>query len=289
MTNTKTTHAYFDLKDYVQSMTCIDVAAQMAQSVCFRIDVSIVGAVRQLMKNLRVNHVEHGIDSLSEMTAALSEASFAEEIFKSAGKEELGPVQNIMQLVAIRDHWQELCAELTGMTFDYRGVPRTWNSPQMDEVLTREATLTVKPLTIQRIRMQVERRAGDASAEDIQAVTNKRIALEEERAAEKSRALNAQANTLVTIYQLAVDFGQSVETDGYTDFEFHQLDADTRRMMIDAAMKGASRAEDFATSNNSMTDSEFDAISFAVIKAERELRAVLNGPAYAVQRAMASV
>ena len=71
--------------------------------------------------------------------------------------------------------------------------------------------------------------------------------------------------------------------------DFYELDADVRRQLIDAAMKGAARAEEFATSSSSITDAEFDAINFAVIKIERELKAVLAGPAYAVQRAMANI
>lgn len=282
---TNTTHAYFDLKDYIQSLGCIDVAAQMAQSVAFRIDVILTGAVRQLMKNLRVNHVDHGIDSISEMTSALSEMNFAEEIFAGAGKDELGPVATILQMSAVRDIWQDLCGEMTGMTFDYRGVPRTWDVQCVEDVLRREATLKVKPETTRRIKVQVQRRAGDASAEDIEAVIARRIALEESKAQDASRALNSQTDTLVTLYGIALMQGVATEE----NVDFYELSADVRRQLIDAAMKGAARAEEFATSSSSITDAEFDAINFAVIKIERELKAVLAGPAYAVQRAMASI
>ena len=59
---TATTNAYFDLADYIQGTTCVEVAAQMAQSVAFAVDVAINSAVRTLFKNLRTHHVDHGID-----------------------------------------------------------------------------------------------------------------------------------------------------------------------------------------------------------------------------------
>lgn len=286
MPNTQNpTSAFFDLNLYVRNVKCVDVAAQMAQGITFRIDLAITSATRQLMKNLRTNYVDHGIDSISEMTASLSEMSFAEEIFSQAGKQELGPVQTINQLNIIRDVWQEICAELTGMTFDYRGQPRIWDVRPMEEVLSREVVMQVRPQTTRRIRMQVERRADGASSEDIDRVYAKRVAMEEARAADMSNTLNSQVGTLITLYQLA----STAATGDNADFGFYDLDVGTRRTLIEAAIQGAERAEQYATSNNKITDAEFDAVSFAVIKVERELKAVLSGPMYTVQEAVAAI
>ena len=297
MTNAKNTtlgHAYFDLKDYVQSLTCVDVSAQMAQSICFRIDISIAGAVRSLMKNLRRDFAGHGIESLTDMTRAMREYAFVEEVIKLAGKDDLGPVASIFQLAEMRVQWQELCAELTSLTFDYTGSPRVWEGQDIEELLLREANLTTKPIVRQRIKLQVERRAGDASTADIERVFEKRMAMEENKNKERSRSLNDQAQTLVTVYHTVMDMAESLPQlelakDGYTDVEFYHLDATIRRAMIDGALQGAARAEEFATNSSSITDIEFDSISFAVLKIERELKAILAGPGYAVQRAMSAV
>lgn len=283
---TATTNAYFDLADYIRSLQAVDVAAQMAQSVAFSMDVAINSAARQLLKNLRTNHVDHGIDSLSEMTSALEDSAFAEEIMRQAGKDDLGPVTTILQLNTMRDEWHLLASELTSMTHDWQGVPRTYEIKPIEEILLREVKLQVKPLTAQRLRIQVERRAGDASKDDIDAVYAKRLAREEQRAKDTARVLTEQQGAIVTLYHLASRVGDSLPQLG---IDFHQLDASLRRQLIEAAMKGAARAEDYATSSSSITDAEFDQISFAVIKVERELKAILAGPSYAVQRAMTTV
>ena len=289
-----TNNAYFDLADYIQGTTCVEVAAQMAQSVAFGLDIAINGAARQLLKNLRTNHVDHGIDSLSEMTLALEDSAFAEEIMRSAGKDDLGPVASIVQLTSIREQWHELASELTSMTHDWQGVPRTYEIKPIEEMLLREVKLQVKPLTAQRLRIQVERRAGDASKEDIESVYAKRLAREEQRAKDTARVLTEQQGAIVTLYHLAVEIGSGLpqlgeNTGAGSSAEFHLLDASLRRQLIEAAMKGADRAEEYATSSRSITDSEFDQISFAVIKVERELKAILAGSSYTVQRAMAAV
>ena len=289
-----TNNAYFDLADYIQSLTSVDVAAQMAQSVAFAVDVAINNAARQLMKNLRANHVDHGIDTLAEMTLALEDSAFAEEIMRQAGNDSLGPVSTILQLNVIREQWHMIASELTAMTYDWQGVPRVYEIKPIEEVLLREVKLQVKPLTAQRLRIQVERRAGDANKEDIESVYAKRLAREEQRAKDTARALTEQQGAIVTLYQLAVEIGGELpqlgdNTGAGSSAEFHLMDASLRRQLIEAAMRGADRAEEYATSSRSITDSEFDQISFAVIKVERELKAILAGPSYAVQRAMTSV
>lgn len=297
MTNaTNTTHAFFDLKDYVMSTKNADVAAQMAQSIAFTIDVNINNAARQLMKNLREYHMDHGIDSLSEMTAALEDSAFAEQVMMEAGKDELGPVATILQLNAIRDQWHLLASELTSMMLGWNGVPRVYEVKPIEEVLLREVKLQVKPIVEHRIKTQVQRRASeDVNKDDIERQVQRRIEREKQKLKEISATLQAQQGALVTMYQLASNPRGEIralvlgETDVYSEHEelaFHQLDASLRKQMIEAAAKGASRAEEFATSSSNISDIEFDDICFTAIKVERELKAVLKSPSYAVQRAM---
>lgn len=299
MTNaTNTTHAFFDLKDYVMSTQNADVAAQMAQSIAFAVDVNINNAARQLMKNLREYHLDHGIDSLSEMTAALEDSAFAEEVMMEAGKDELGPVATILQLNAIRDQWHLLASELTSMTLGWNGVPRVYEIKPIEEVLLREVKLQVKPIVEHRIKTQITRRFGDeVSKEDIETQVARRIEREKQKLKDISATLQAQQGALVTMYQCASNPRGEIralvlgETDVYSEHEelaFHRLDASLRKQMIEAAAKGASRAEEFATSSSNISDIEFDDICFAAIKVDRELKAVLKSPSYAVQRAMES-
>lgn len=282
--------AFFDLEDYVRNCTCTDVAAQMAQSIAFAIDVNINSAVRQLMKNLREYNVDHGIDTYSEMVAALEDSAFAEEVMRQAGKDDLGPVATILQLNTVRDSWHMLASELTSMTFDWQGVPRTYEIKPVEEMLLREVKLQVKPQVAHRIKVQVQRRAEGVSQEDIDAQVAKRLAREEQKLKEISETLQSQQGAIVTLFNLATQIGDKLpqlgldSVDGYSDVQFYQLDTRLRKQMIEAALKGAARAEEFATSSSNITDSEFDDICFAVMKVERELKAVLQGPAYTIQR-----
>ena len=74
----------FDLFDYIRDTTNIEVAAQMAQSVAWRLDVMIQGAARQLFKAVREHQYANGVDGLSELTMALQEQMFAEQAFAKA-------------------------------------------------------------------------------------------------------------------------------------------------------------------------------------------------------------
>ena len=270
--------AYFDLHDYVRKQQNPEVASHMAQAIAFSVDVALTGACRTLMKNLRTAHVDHGIDSLSEMTAALAEMDFAEQVMDATGKDDLGPVETIKTLSLIREGWQNLAKELTGLTFDWQGRPRDYAVPDIEDILTREVKLAVKPVTMSRIRTQVERRAGTAPKEDIQKIVDRRIKLEEQRASDRSKAMNEQQGTLLTLYALACDRSTTIIAPA-----FHEMPVELRRTMLEAALRGAARAEDYATSNSSVTDTEFDAIGFAVLEVERQLKTVLSGAAYTRQ------
>jgi hypothetical protein len=94
--------------------------------------------------------------------------------------------------------------------------------------------------------------------------------------------LTEQSATLLTIYDLLADKAYELAGLDYyaEEFGFYELDAKLRAQLINAALRGAARAEEYATSSRSITDDEFDQISFAVIKIERELKAILTGPAY---------
>ena len=75
-TNTNTTNAFFDLVEYVERVRCVDVAAEMAKSIAFRVDVAIAAECRNLLKALRGVSTEFGIDTMAELTKAAADAAF---------------------------------------------------------------------------------------------------------------------------------------------------------------------------------------------------------------------
>lgn len=283
--NTTSTHAYFDLFEYIQRVKCVDVAAEMAKAVAFRVDVSIASECRNLLKTLRGVSTEFGIDTAAELTKAVADAAFAEEAMKACGHAAEGPVQRIAELNAVRQTVVDMTAELVGMTYNWDGTPRVFDTPDVDEVLLREVTLSVKPVQKSRIEQMVRRRADGAQDEDIKRVIERHLQREEQKAKDKSEALTKQGPALLSLFSLAVMSSDVVAS----EVEFHTLAANTRRTLIDAALKGAVRAEDYASGNSNLSDGEFDDISFGVIKVERELKAVLNSPVYRRESMMADI
>lgn len=270
-----TNNAYFDLHEYVERTTSAEVAAEMASSIAFAIDVQLTSECRGILRTLRDLYVEEG-QRVSELTDQLKQMAFAEQVMASAGHELDGAVTRIGVLSTQRDIWHDLAEQLVGMTFTWQGVPRVHRTLDIEDVLTKEVKLTVKPLQEHRIKSSVVRRAEALGAEtnDVNEVIKRRLEREAAKAAEKSVALTQQGPALLSIYIAAVRSAPEVSRD------FWELPANVRRSFIEAAKRGASRAEDFASASNSLSDHEFDVISFASIKVERELNAVLAGPAY---------
>lgn len=283
--NTSTSHAYFNLLDYIEHVQCVDVAAEMAKAVAFRVDVSLAGECRNLLKSLRGVSIDFGIDTAAELIKAVQDAAFAEEAMKACGHAAEGPVQRIAELNAIRQAVIDMTSELVGMTYNWDGTPRVFNAPDMDDVLLREVTLSVKPVQKSRIEQMVRRRADGAKDEDIAKVLERHLQREEQKAKDKSEALTQQGPALLSLFNLAIARSDVIAS----DVEFHTLTANTRRTLIDAALKGAARAEDYASGNSNLSDGEFDHICFGVIKVERELKAVLNSPAYHRESMMADI
>lgn len=284
-TNTNTTNAFFDLIEYVERVRCVDVAAEMAKSIAFRVDVAIATECRNLLKALREVSTEFGIDTMAELTKAAADAAFAEEAMKACGHTTDGPMATIAQLNAIRPRIVDMTTELVGMTFNWDGTPRVYDVPGIDEMLLREVTLSVKPLQKARVEQMVRRRADGAKDEDIKKVIERRLEREEQKAKDKSEALTRQGPALLSLFGLAVTLPDVTAS----EVEFHNLPAKIRHTLIDAALKGAVRAEDYASSNTNISDTEFDDISFGVIKVERELKAVLNSPVYRRESVMADI
>lgn len=289
-TTVHTRGAYFDLKEYIAHVKSPEIAAQMAQSVAFIVDVQMAKILRQIMKEIRAHHEAYGYDSIGAMTDALADQQFADEVMREHGVSEAGLIEQFTLANLVRADWHLLAQELTGMTHTWQGVPRTYEWGEFDEFLAREIKLDVKPAVERRIRLAVERRADSASKEDVEAVIARRVQREGQKLKDVSRTLADQTATLITLYDLLDQNGHTyIGRDPYDNVEFYDLSTELRQQLIEAALRGAARAEDFATNSSSITDAEFDQISFGVIKVERELKTILAGPAYAVQRAMATV
>lgn len=291
-----TTHNYFDLIDYIRNIQNFEVASQMAQSLAFRVDVNIQSAARQLFKLLRDDQAEKlaaggsSNDSLADLTAALGEQAFAERCFHEIGSSAAGPVETIRDLMSMRDDIHEMAAELTSYCLDWQGNARQYEIPDLDARFYERPKLKVKETEARRAAKSVTRRAEayGLSKEDAEAMLVKKMARKNDKLREVEETLANQGHVVHVMFTLAM----SCKIDCTPADSFYTLGIDQQRQMIDACMKAADRAEEYAERNDRMPESDYDDICACVMKVNRDLSNVLRSPrfaAHAASEAAASV
>ena len=274
MSKITTSTATFCLFDFIREIPNADVAAQVAQSTAWRVDTLIQSAARQLFKSVRQDQFDKGVDSLAELTMALKEQAFAEHAFEEAGNVVTGPVATIKELMVHREAAYNLAADLTALTLDWEGRPKSFAIPDLDDVFFNEVNLKVKSQTKRRIAMSVERRAKayDLDEAEIKAQIAKRVAREEDKLHDVSQTLQDQSGAVYEMFRQAC----SVVLDAEVGREFHTMDVASQRTLIESAITAADRAEEYAASSNNITDAEFDDICMCVLQTTKQLKLVLN-------------
>ena len=283
-----TTHQYFDLIDYIRNIQNFEVASQMAQSLAFRVDVNIQSAARQLFKMLREDQAEKlaaggSNDSLADLTAALGEQAFAERCFHEIGSSATGPVETIRDLMSLRDDVHEMAAELTSYCLDWQGNARQYEIPDLDARFYERPKLKIKETEARRAAKSVTRRAEayGLSKEDAEAMLVKKLARKTDKLREVEETLANQGHVVHVMFTLAM----SCKLDCTPADSFYTLAIDQQRQMIDAAMKAADRAEEYAERNDRMPESDYDDICACVMKVNRDLNNVLRSPRFAAHAA----
>lgn len=288
MSNVTTSTATFDLFDFIRDVPNVDVAAQIAQGVAWRIDTLIQGAARQLFKHVREDQLKKGVDGMAELSMALREQAFAEQAFEEAGSATTGPVATIKELMLWREGAHNLAKELVALTCDWQGRPRQYDTPDLDDVFFNEVALRVKPQTKRRIAMSVERRAKayDLNEAETKAQVAKRIAREEDKLHGISETLQDQAPAVYEMFRQAC----RVHLDAEVGREFHTMAMENQKVLIESAMTAADRTEDNAASSSNLTDAEFDDICMCVLQVNKQLKLVLNSSRFktAAQREAAA-
>lgn len=283
-----TTHNYFDLIDYIRNTQNFEVASQMAQSLAFRVDVNIQSAARQLFKLLRDDQAEKlaadgSNDTLADLTAALGEQAFAERCFHEIGSSATGPVETIRDLMSMRDDIHEMAAELTSYCLDWQGNARQYETPNLDARFYERPKLKIKEVEARRAAKSVMRRAEayGLSKEDAEAMLVKKLARKNDKLREVEETLANQGHVVHVMFTLAM----SCKLDCTPADSFYTLAIDQQRQMIDACMKAADRAEEYAERNDRMAESEYDDICACVMKVNRDLSNVLRSPRFAAHAA----
>lgn len=277
-----TTHNYFDLLAYIRDVKNVDVASQMAQSLAFRIDVNIQAASRTLFKLVRDDQHEklkqQNIDNLADLTAALGEAAFAERCFNEVGNDAAGPVTIIKELLAIREEAHEMAAELTAFCIDWQGNPRRYDIPDLDDRFYEPPKLKVSELERTRAEKGMARRAEayGLSKQEADELLQRKMKRKEDSLRDVETTLTNQARIVHVMFNIA----RSADLDVPAGENFHSMDLAQQRLLIDAVIKAAERAEEFAERDRSLSEAQYDDICINVMRVVKDLRAVLASPRF---------
>lgn len=294
---TKTKTARFSIEEYIlDRVTSPEVAAQMAQAVDFaalnlvrsraRAVVTAVEKADQGMTShlLRAKFKAANPDEpivveqelLVDLENIIREVAQGGDFMNDAGHEP-GAIQQLLQAVEVRERWGEIATALTGMTTDFRGNPRSYRSKSLEEAVSEVYQFELSATENSRIKLAVTKEANrkglglEATNELFKKRFDQRKAVIE--AQNRDRALLAEFDSLV--FGLVMQAGSAVKNSPLPT-AFWELPAEVRSSFIEAAIRGARRAESFATSDRNLTEDQFSLIVEECARIETQLEAVLG-------------
>ena len=275
-----TTHTYFDLFAFIKTIPSVEIAAQAAQSTAWRMDTMVINASRQLFKTVRQEQYDQGVDGMAEITAALNEQAYAESSFDEIGSHVTGPVTTIKELTYQRDAWQALAGELTKLTVDYKGVPRTYKDKSVEDQIFTPGAIKVNADTKRKLAINAKRFAAAYDHPELaDDLYNRKLERSETQAASIGETLKSQAQGVAHMFALAVKHPMEMPQCD-TDANFYSLTMDSQRILIDNCIRAIERAADQACTDRNMKDSDYDILCLSAIKSVKELKSVQKSPRF---------
>lgn len=279
------THHYFDLFAFIKAIPSPEVAAQAAQSTAWRMDTMVINACRQLFKTVRQEQYDQGVDGLAELTAALNEQAFAETSFHEIGSHVTGPVTTIKELMYQREAWQNLAGELTRLTVDYKGVPRSYTEKSVEDQIFTPGAIKVNADTKRKLAINAKRFAEAYDHPELADELYKRkLERSEAQAASIGETIKSQAQGVAHMFALAQHHDMEMPQCD-TDANFYSLTLDTQRVLVDNCIRAIERAADQACDDRNMKDSDYDILCLSAIKAVKELKSVQKSPRFVADAA----
>lgn len=298
MTTANTTKtARFSLEEYIlDRVTSPEVAAQMAQAIDFaalnlvrtraRAVVAAVEEADQGMTShlLRAKFKAASPDEpivveqelLVDLENIIREVAQGGDFMNDSGHEP-SSCQQLFQAVEVRERWEEIATALTGMTVDFRGNPREYKSKSVEEAVSETYQPKLSAIEHSRIKLTVTKEASkkglgiEATNQLFQQRLDQRKAVIE--AQNRDRALLAEFDSLV--FGLVMQVGAAVRNKPLP-IDFWEHPEEVRTAFIQAAIRGARRAESFATNDRNLTEEQFSLIVEEVARVESQLEAVLG-------------
>jgi len=298
----------FDLPRYIGEIPQVELAAALMQSLAKAADFTIINAARGLFKSVRAEIWENtcSLDSMAELNSALNEAAFAETCFHEAGSNNSGFIETIQSLWPLRQDWIDQAKELTSLTNDWNGNPRTFSPVDIEEQITAPVVNTSKK-TIGRITRQVERKAVDLGIDEedkARAIIN-RIKREAFNNADMANAMKETSSGVLHMLYAAVKVnadpevtetvGENHSSEGVCNRkaysagkpDFHLLPYSLRTKLISDIIRTCELQAEWACRNNRLSDDEFDTFDMLCSKTVKVLRGIINSPMYKTAAAVA--
>lgn len=293
----------FDLPLYIAEIPQFDLSAALMQSLVKSVDFTTVNAARSLFKAVRSEIWEGDckLDSMAELNSALNEQVFAETCFHEAGSNNTGFVETIQSLWPLREDWIDQARELTALTVDWQGNPRTFTPVDIEEQISNPVVNTSKK-TVGRITRQVDRKAADLGIDDedkAKTLAN-RLAREVRNNADMADSMKDYSGGVLHMLYAAIQadvepevtetMGEHRSRGGVCNRkahiagkpEFHLLPYALRFKLINDVIRTTELQAEWACKNNSMTDDDFDTFDMLCSKTIKTLRGILASPAFKV-------
>jgi hypothetical protein len=274
-----------DLHDYVSEIPSAYVAAHVASSTAWKIDAMISGAARTIFKAVRQELFDTGVDAMAELDIALAQVTYAEKSFAEIGFTQNGPVETIRALNSQRDQWHDLAYELTSLTSDYNGVPKSYIIPTLDNVFFGKKTMKVNAETMLKMRASAKAQAvAFGSPEKADMVYQRQLEAANMGMDSMARTLTGQAGACHAMCMLTLRGDD--ESAASRSKEFKALPIDCQRALLNNAMSAAAMADTKAIGDHSISGNEHALILLCNSKLNDDIRATLRSPRFVIDDAV---
>lgn len=281
MSKTFTAANYFDLIDFIRNIVDVEIAAQAAQSLAFRVDLLIQSNARAIFRTLREEELNklapelQTADNRADLENAFRSVEFAEQTFAAYTDRISGNISTLKSLSFMRGSINDMARELTGMTTDWRGMPRMFESANLDELFLARPDLKMSTTEQLRSRQMVEA-LKQTGLVDPNADTEELLRMDAERRRDElgrmAETMHRQGPITLMFYELAL------QADGEVVQNFYDLDKGVQRLCIESVINAVQRTIDRAKSDRSLSQMEFVARLGNGMAVMKQLNEVLRAP-----------
>ena len=281
MSKTFSTHNYFDLISFIRNITDIEIAAQAAQSLAFRVDLLIQSNARLIFRTLRDEEFNklapelQTVDSRADLENLFRNVDFAEKTFAQYTDRVSGSISTLKSLSAMRNEINDMARDLTAMTTDWRGNPRSYEAANLDELFLARPDLRITASEQMRARQMVEAMKQHGLV-DQNADTEELLRMDAER---RKDELNRMADTMHKQGPITLMFYElALQADGEVVQNFYDLDKAVQRVCVESVIGAVQRTLDRAKSDRSLSSMDFVARIGNGMQVMKQLNEVLRSP-----------